>query len=155
MDTSQDPVYLLFWVLTADTTPHWVLVSNAVCYWSSRILSICPTIVRNRVLEFTRIATCYRKTAAAMPQEVGKFPCRDSYSGDWHRPAILSSVRRVAWSCVVRPLEKIQIATLSPAPWQPPTLSSESCMSNDCSRSRVIAHTTLIRFVIPPYSQSV
>ena len=68
---SQDPVYLLFWVLTADTTPHWVLVSNAVCYWSRRILSICPTIVRNRVLEFTRSATCSRSTAPAMPQEGG------------------------------------------------------------------------------------
>ena len=85
----------------------------------------------------------------------GNFPFRDSYRGDWHRPAILSSVRRVAWSCVARPLEKSQIATVSPAPWQPPTLSSESCMSNNCSRSSVIAHTTLMRFVTPPYPQSV
>jgi len=85
----------------------------------------------------------------------GIFPCRDSYRGDWHRPAILSSVRWVACSCGARPLEKNQIATVSPAPWQPRTLSSESCMSNNCSRSRVIEHTTLIRFVTPPYPQSV
>jgi len=70
---SQDPVYLLFWVLTADTTPHWILVSNAVRQWSSRILSINPTIVRSRVLEFTKIAMCYRKTDPAMPQAGAKF----------------------------------------------------------------------------------
>jgi len=85
----------------------------------------------------------------------GIFPSRDSYHGDWHQPAILSSVQRIAWSCAARPLGKLQIATVPPAPWQPPTLSSESCMSNDCSPSRVLAHTTLIRFVTPPYPKSV
>jgi len=68
---SQDPVYLLFWVLTAVTTPHWVLVPNAVRYWSIGTLSIFPTILRNRVLDCTRIATCCRVTAPAMPQEGG------------------------------------------------------------------------------------
>jgi len=65
-------LHLLFWVLIVVTSPHWVLVSNAVRYWSRRKLSICSTIVSNRVLEFTRIATCYRITAPAMPQEGGK-----------------------------------------------------------------------------------
>jgi len=65
-------VYRLFWILTEDTTPHWVFVSNVVCYWSSRILSIFPIIVRNRVLEFTIIAPCFRKTVPTMPQEGGK-----------------------------------------------------------------------------------
>ena len=68
---SQDPLYLLFSVLTAVITPHWVLVSNAERYWSSGTQSIFPTILRNRVLDFTRIATCYRVTARAMPQERG------------------------------------------------------------------------------------
>jgi len=68
---SEDPVYLLFWVLTAVTMPHWVLVPNAVRYWSIGKLSIFPTILRNRVLDFTRIATCCRVTAPAMPQEGG------------------------------------------------------------------------------------
>ena len=68
----QDKLYMIFWVLTAVLPSNYVLVSNAVRCWSSGMLSIFLTIVRNRVLDFIIIATCYKITAPAMPQEGGE-----------------------------------------------------------------------------------
>ena len=72
--SSQDPLYLLFSVLTAVITPHWVLVSNAERYWSSGTQSIFPTILRNRVLDFT-VAVPARKAPPVPEASLGRLPC--------------------------------------------------------------------------------
>jgi len=82
IDTSQDPVYRLFWVAAGTATSHWLLGPNAFIHWSVPELSACPHIARQ-----TRLLSSDSQRGAGQPHQWGLeggggVPCRDLYLGE-------------------------------------------------------------------------